>query len=245
MEKLPRHRPHRKYPQAKRIIIECDLETCPLCGQELSPRRPWHMRKTVQTLTGPVFVAGKSEGSAPNEILPELWETLLCQPCVVIEPAKQYVWSRCVGTYWLATRTRTSPTGGDPKRSRTSGGWQLMSAMLELRRWKLTCMGFIPPANINAHRSVCIVLYKNAGNFMHRRCSTVMTFQDYPRIICKLKACLAVCGVINAGSVVASRPGSFGTSARLRCCLLLKMRSLYSKKSGIFRILPIRLIGND
>src|SRR3972149_8315801 len=85
-------------------------------------------------------------------------------------------------------------------------------------------MGFIPPANINEHRSVCIVLYKSAGNFMHRRCCTVTTFQDYPRITCKSKACLAGCGVTNAGSVVASQPGNCGTSARLRCCLLPKVR---------------------
>jgi hypothetical protein len=60
MEKLPRHRPHREYPEARRIIIDCDLETCPLCGNILKARRPWHMRKTVQTLTGPIFMAGKS-----------------------------------------------------------------------------------------------------------------------------------------------------------------------------------------
>ena len=61
MEKLPRHRPHREYPEANRIILDCDLETCPLCGNKLKARRPWHMRKTVQTLNGPVFVAGKSK----------------------------------------------------------------------------------------------------------------------------------------------------------------------------------------
>ena len=61
MEKLPRHRPHREYPDANRIIFDCDLETCPLCGNKLKARRPWHMRKTVQTLNGPVYVAGKSK----------------------------------------------------------------------------------------------------------------------------------------------------------------------------------------
>jgi hypothetical protein len=64
MEKHPRHRPHREYPDAKRILMECDLETCPLCGNELKARRPWHMHKTVQTLKGPVFVAGKSKECA-------------------------------------------------------------------------------------------------------------------------------------------------------------------------------------
>ena len=56
----PRHRPQRRFPEAERRIIECELETCPHCGQSLHPRKPWHMRKTVQTLSGPLFVAGKS-----------------------------------------------------------------------------------------------------------------------------------------------------------------------------------------
>jgi hypothetical protein len=45
MQKRPHHRPHREYSNAKRIIIECDLETCPQCEQVLKARRPWHMRK--------------------------------------------------------------------------------------------------------------------------------------------------------------------------------------------------------
>lgn len=61
MQKRPRHRPHREFPDAKRIIIDCDLDTCPICEWVLKPRRPWHMRKTIQTLKGPVFVAGKSK----------------------------------------------------------------------------------------------------------------------------------------------------------------------------------------
>lgn len=64
MQQRPRHRPHREFPNAKRIIIDCDLETCPICGSILKPRRPWHMRKTIQTLNGPVFVAGKSKECA-------------------------------------------------------------------------------------------------------------------------------------------------------------------------------------
>ncbi len=32
MEKQPRHRPKRKFPDAERIIVECDLEECPHCG---------------------------------------------------------------------------------------------------------------------------------------------------------------------------------------------------------------------
>ena len=64
MQKRPRHRPHREYPNAKRIIIDSDLQTCPICGSDLKPRRPWHMRKTIQTLKGAVFVAGKSKECA-------------------------------------------------------------------------------------------------------------------------------------------------------------------------------------
>ena len=59
MEKQPRHRPKREFPDAERIIVECDLEECPHCGENLENRKPWHMRKTVQTLDGPKFVAGK------------------------------------------------------------------------------------------------------------------------------------------------------------------------------------------
>jgi len=56
----PRHRPERQFPEAERRIIPCDLDVCPHCGERLHPRSPWHMQKTVQTLKGPVFVAGKS-----------------------------------------------------------------------------------------------------------------------------------------------------------------------------------------
>jgi hypothetical protein len=56
-----RHRPPRRFPEVKRRIIECELETCPHCQCPLQPRKPWHMRKTVQTLAGPLFVAGKSK----------------------------------------------------------------------------------------------------------------------------------------------------------------------------------------
>ena len=62
MQKRPRHRPHREFPHAKRIIVDCDLDTCPICKSDLKARLPWHMRKTIQTLNGPVFVAGKSKG---------------------------------------------------------------------------------------------------------------------------------------------------------------------------------------
>ena len=61
MQKRPRHRPHREFPHAKRIIVDCDLDTCPICKNALKARLPWHMRKTIQTLNGPVFVAGKSK----------------------------------------------------------------------------------------------------------------------------------------------------------------------------------------
>jgi hypothetical protein len=67
MEKHPPHRPKREFPDAERIIVECDLEDCPHCGERLQNRMPWHMRKKVQTLQGPKFVAGKSKTcSNPN-----------------------------------------------------------------------------------------------------------------------------------------------------------------------------------
>lgn len=67
MEKRPKHRPSRHFPEAKREIIECELTECIHCGSALIARKPWHMKKTVQTMNGPVFVAGKSKTCAnPN-----------------------------------------------------------------------------------------------------------------------------------------------------------------------------------
>jgi hypothetical protein len=59
--KRPRHRPQRSYPCAERVILECELEECVHCGRPLVPSGTWHMRKYVQTMTGPLFVAGKSK----------------------------------------------------------------------------------------------------------------------------------------------------------------------------------------
>lgn len=59
--KKPRHRPQRNFPDAQRIIVECELKECIHCGKNLVNRRAWHMRKTVQTMNGAVFVAGKSK----------------------------------------------------------------------------------------------------------------------------------------------------------------------------------------
>ncbi len=64
MPKQPQHRPKRTFDNAKRNIVECDLVECPHCGEALKPRNTWHMRKTVQTLQGPVFVAGKTNECA-------------------------------------------------------------------------------------------------------------------------------------------------------------------------------------
>jgi hypothetical protein len=33
MPKQPRHRPVRKFENAKRVIIECDIDECPRCGE--------------------------------------------------------------------------------------------------------------------------------------------------------------------------------------------------------------------
>lgn len=61
MEKRPRHRPHREYPGAQRIILDPDITVCPFCGQKLKTLRNWHSRKTIQTLKGPLFVAGHTK----------------------------------------------------------------------------------------------------------------------------------------------------------------------------------------
>ena len=64
MAKQPRHRPTRVFENAKRVIIECDLSECPHCGQALKSRNTWHMRKTVQTMKGPLIVGGKTRECA-------------------------------------------------------------------------------------------------------------------------------------------------------------------------------------
>jgi hypothetical protein len=61
MEKQARHRPHREYPDAKRLVLDPDIGSCPICGRALKARRNWHSRKTIQTLNGPLFVAGKTK----------------------------------------------------------------------------------------------------------------------------------------------------------------------------------------
>ena len=61
MAKRAKRRPKRSYPDAPRLIVECEMEKCIHCGTELENRKPWHMRKTIQTLKGPLFVAGKSK----------------------------------------------------------------------------------------------------------------------------------------------------------------------------------------
>jgi hypothetical protein len=60
MEKQPRHRPSRRFADAQRLIIPCDRETCLHCGHKLVHRSTWYVKKYVQTLDGPLFVAGKS-----------------------------------------------------------------------------------------------------------------------------------------------------------------------------------------
>ena len=61
MEKQARHRPRRNYPDAKRLVLDPDIVNCPICSQALKARRNWHSRKTIQTLNGPLFVAGKTK----------------------------------------------------------------------------------------------------------------------------------------------------------------------------------------
>lgn len=61
MSKRPAHRPKRSYSDAERVILECELEVCIHCGGKLVPSGTWHVRKYVQTMNGPLFVAGKSK----------------------------------------------------------------------------------------------------------------------------------------------------------------------------------------
>jgi hypothetical protein len=61
MEKQARHRPRRNFEGVKKEIVACDLENCPHCGDVLKTRPTWHMRKTVQTMAGPIFVAGRTK----------------------------------------------------------------------------------------------------------------------------------------------------------------------------------------
>jgi len=64
MSKRPAHRPQRSFPDAERVILECELEECVHCGGPLVPSGTWHVRKYVQTMKGPLFVAGKSKKCA-------------------------------------------------------------------------------------------------------------------------------------------------------------------------------------
>jgi hypothetical protein len=59
--KQPRHRPVRDFPNAERKIIECDFNDCIHCGVTLVPGQSWHIKKTIQTLQGPLFIAGKNK----------------------------------------------------------------------------------------------------------------------------------------------------------------------------------------
>jgi hypothetical protein len=61
MSKKPAHRPQRSYPDAERVIVECELEECVHCGGPLVSSGTWHVRKFVQTMKGPLFVSGKSK----------------------------------------------------------------------------------------------------------------------------------------------------------------------------------------
>ena len=61
MEKRVRQRPKRRYPEAKRQIFVSEVNVCAHCGTELKLRPNWHVRKTIQTLNGPLFLAGRAK----------------------------------------------------------------------------------------------------------------------------------------------------------------------------------------
>lgn len=43
------------------MILAPEIEVCPMCGQTLESRQNWHTRKTIKTMEGPLFVAGRSK----------------------------------------------------------------------------------------------------------------------------------------------------------------------------------------
>ena len=61
MEKRARHRPTRKYAGTKRQIFVSEVSHCVHCGAELRVRPNWHMRKTIQTMKGALFLAGRAK----------------------------------------------------------------------------------------------------------------------------------------------------------------------------------------
>jgi len=61
MEKRPRHRPTRKYKGTKRQIFVSEVRNCIHCGSELTVQRHWHMRKNIQTMKGPLALAGRAK----------------------------------------------------------------------------------------------------------------------------------------------------------------------------------------
>ena len=69
MERRPRHRPERRYPEAKRQIFISELKVCAHCSSELKLRPNWHVRKTIQTLSGPRFLAGRAKVCTNTECL--------------------------------------------------------------------------------------------------------------------------------------------------------------------------------
>jgi hypothetical protein len=61
MEKRAKHRPKRRFEKMERMTFDCELGVCPHCGMPLRSRRPWVVRKTVQTMKGVVKLVGKSK----------------------------------------------------------------------------------------------------------------------------------------------------------------------------------------
>ncbi|MFC1996380.1 hypothetical protein ACFLXI_02075 [Chloroflexota bacterium] len=90
MAKQPRHRPHRKIENAKRLILECELDECPHCGETLKPRNTWHMRKTVQTLEGPVFIGGKTKECVNEKCSHPGKHYYACQASLISLPKSTY-----------------------------------------------------------------------------------------------------------------------------------------------------------
>ncbi len=103
MEKQARHRPHREYPDAKRVVLDPDIENCPICGQTLKARRNWHSRKTIQTLNGPLFVAGKTK-ECMNSTCRNYGKRYYAGQVLAVQSSWEYLRIGCVGLDRLAAR---------------------------------------------------------------------------------------------------------------------------------------------
>src|SRR6266511_2645318 len=140
MEKQPRNRPSRRFADAKRLIIPCDRQTCLHCGQPLTPRKTWYVKKYVQTLDGPVFVAGKSNRCV-NPACPHPAATYYASGVLSISLPYSTYGLDVLAESALAARARSLPIGRKRARvaaTRVAGErthrWQAVSTIPRVAR---------------------------------------------------------------------------------------------------------------